>query len=86
MMTRPGQWLLIGAIAVGFAAAWALGAPLGILLIVIVLLACPLAMYFGMRGMGMEHESRPERMGDSSHLPDAGRRTEEHERHTPHRN
>lgn len=73
-MSRQGQWLLIGGIIVGFVAAWALGVPLGILLIVAVLLACPLAMYFGMRGMGMRHESRHEEMDRPSHTPDAGRR------------
>jgi hypothetical protein len=86
MMSRQGQGLLIGGIVVGFVAAWALGVPLGILLVVVAILACPLAMYFGMGGMGMRHESHHERMDRPSHPPDAGRRTEEHERHTPHRN
>jgi Protein of unknown function (DUF2933) len=60
--------------------------PIGILLIVAALLACPLAMYFGMRGMGMGHESRHEGMDRPPHPPEAKRHAEDHERHTAHRN
>jgi hypothetical protein len=81
-MTRQGTWLLIGSVVAGAAAAWALGIPLGVLLIVAALLACPLAMYFGMRGMGMGHESHHEGMNRPPHTPDAGRHTEDRERHT----
>jgi Protein of unknown function (DUF2933) len=81
-MTRQGTWLLIGSVVAGAAAAWALGVPLGILLIMAALLACPLAMYFGMRGMGMGHESRHERINRATHPPDEVRRMEDQERHT----
>jgi hypothetical protein len=84
-MTRQGTWLVIGAIIASAAAAWALGVPLGILLIGAAILACPLVMYFGMGGMGMRHESRHERMDGSSNRPDGGRTTEDRERHTRHR-
>ena len=44
------KWLWIGGAVVGAGAALALGVPLGTLLIVAALLACPAAMYLGMRG------------------------------------
>jgi hypothetical protein len=81
-MTRQSTWLLIGGVIAGVAAAWALGVPLGILLIVAALLACPLAMYFGMRGMGMGHESRHERMDRPTHPSDMGRHTQDREHPT----
>ncbi len=54
-------------------------------MIVAALLACPLAMYFGMRGMGMRHESRHEEMDRPSYTPDAGRSVEDRECHPAHR-
>jgi uncharacterized protein (DUF2062 family) len=53
MATIQHRWLWIGAGVAAAAAALALGVPLGSVLIVAAALACPLAMYFGMRGMGM---------------------------------
>lgn len=44
-------WLWIGGAALGAAAALAAGVPLGTLLIVAALLACPVMMSLGMRGM-----------------------------------
>lgn len=44
------KWLWIGGAVAGAGAALALGVPLGTLLIVAALLACPAAMYLGMRG------------------------------------
>ena len=44
----------------GAALALAFGVSLGTLLIVAALLACPIGMYFGMRGMGMQQESTQE--------------------------
>ena len=84
-MTRQGKWLLIGGIIAGVAAAWALGVPLGILLIVAAILACPLVMYFGMHGMGMGQGSRHDRMNGPSHRSDGGRDIEDRERHTEQR-
>jgi hypothetical protein len=81
-MTRQGTWLLISGVIAGVAAAWALGVPLGILLIVAALLACPLAMYFGMRGMGMGHEPRHDRMDRPPHTFDPRRHTEDREHPT----
>jgi hypothetical protein len=63
MMTTTQQtWLSIGAGVAAVAAALALGVPLGSVLIVAAALACPLAMYFGMRGMGVGHGCRHDRM------------------------
>jgi uncharacterized protein (DUF2062 family) len=53
MATIQHRWLWIGAGVAAAAAALALGVPLGSVLIVAAALACPLAMYFGMRGVGM---------------------------------
>jgi putative Ca2+/H+ antiporter (TMEM165/GDT1 family) len=85
VMTRQGKWLVIGGIVAAAAAALALGVPFGSLLIVAAILACPLAMYFGMRGMGMGEESRHSRMDGPSPLDDGERDTEDRARHTAHR-
>lgn len=45
------KWLWLGGALAGAAVALALGVPLGTLLIVAALLACPAMMMFGMRGM-----------------------------------
>jgi len=45
------KWLWLGGALIGGAGALALGVSLGTLLIVAALLACPAAMFFGMRGM-----------------------------------
>jgi len=59
-MRSPRTWLCIGGIIAGVAVALAFGVSLGTLLIVAALLACPIGMYFGMRGMGMQQESTQE--------------------------
>jgi uncharacterized membrane protein YdjX (TVP38/TMEM64 family) len=81
-MTTQHTWVWIGSGVLAVAAALALGVPLGSVLIVAAILACPLAMYFGMRGMGMGHESRHERINRATHPPDEVRRMEDQERHT----
>jgi hypothetical protein len=52
-MTAQRMWLCIAGAGAGIAAALALGASGQILLIVVAVLACPVAMYLGMRGMKM---------------------------------
>jgi len=59
-MHAPRTWLWIVGILAGVALALALGVSLWSLVIVAALLACPIAMYFGMRGMGTSQESTPE--------------------------
>ena len=59
-MSSARTWLWIVGIIAGVAVALAFGVSLGTLLIVAALLACPIAMYFGMRGMGSQQESTPE--------------------------
>ena len=59
-MRSARTWLWIIGIIAGVAVALAFGVSLGTLLIVAALLACPIAMYFGMRGMGTSQESTPE--------------------------
>jgi hypothetical protein len=61
-MTTQRTWVWIGGGVLAVVAALALGVPLGTLLIVAAILACPLAMYFGMRGMGMGQGCRHEGM------------------------
>jgi hypothetical protein len=53
MTTPQRKWLWIGAASAAVVAALALGVSLGTVLILAAALICPLAMYFGMRGMGM---------------------------------
>jgi hypothetical protein len=69
MTMTQRRWLLIGACVAAAAAALALGVPLGSVLIVAAALACPLAMYVGMRGMGMGQDCRHE--GMHGHREDA---------------
>jgi hypothetical protein len=57
MTTPQRKWLWIGAASAAVAAALAL-VPLGTVLILTGALICPLAMYFGMRGMGMGQDCR----------------------------
>ena len=59
-MSSPRTWLWIGGIIAGVAVALAFGVSLWSLVIVAALLACPIGMYFGMRGMGMQQESTHE--------------------------
>ena len=59
-MNSPRTWLWLVGILAGVALALALGVSLWFLVIVAAVLACPIAMYFGMRGMGTSQESTPE--------------------------
>ena len=59
-MRSARTWLWMVGIIAGVAVALAFGVSLGTLLIVAALLACPIAMYFGMRGMGSQQASTPE--------------------------
>ena len=56
-ITPPRLWLWIAGVIAGFALALALGVSLGSLVVVATALACPIAMYFGMCGMGSQQES-----------------------------
>ncbi len=59
-MRSARTWLWIVGIIAGVAVALAFGVSLGTLVIVAAVLACPIAMYFGMRGMGSQQVSTPE--------------------------
>ena len=56
----PYLWLCLVGIIAGVAVALAFGGSPWSLVVVAALLACPIAMYFGMRGMGSQQESAPE--------------------------
>jgi hypothetical protein len=62
MTATQHRWLWIGAGVAAVAAALALGVPLGSVLIVAAALAFPLAIYVGMRGMGVGQDCRHEGM------------------------
>lgn len=49
-MKLDSRWMWIGGVLAAAVLALVAGIPLGTLLIVAALLACPAAMYFGMRG------------------------------------
>lgn len=51
MMTK-NKWLLVGIVIIGAVAAFALGVSWWTILVVCLVLACPLSMYFMMGGMG----------------------------------
>ena len=51
MMTALRPWLWIGGVAAGVAVVLALGVSRVVLMIGAIVLACPIAMYFGMRAM-----------------------------------
>jgi hypothetical protein len=61
-MTTQRTWLWIGGGIAAVAAALALVVPLGSVLILAAALACPLVMYFGMRGMSMGQDYRHDEM------------------------
>ena len=84
-MTSLRIWLCIGGVIAGAALALALGVSLGSLLIVAALLACPIAMYFGMRGMGTRQESEHVTIRSHMAVPDAEREPTEpaHQMATP---
>jgi len=58
-MRSPHIWLWIIGIIAGVAIALTFGVSFWSLVIVAALLACPITMYFGMRGMGSQQESPP---------------------------
>jgi hypothetical protein len=69
MTTTQRQWVWISGAAVVvygaavvIAVALALGVPLGTILLVAAALVCPLAMYVGMRGLGMGEDGGHEGM------------------------
>jgi hypothetical protein len=59
-MRAPYTWLWLVGILAGVALALALGVSLWSLVIVAAVLACPIAMHFGMRGMDRSQDSTPE--------------------------
>lgn len=59
-MRSPYTWLWLVGIIAGIVLALALGVSPWSLVIVAAVLACPIAMYFGMRGMGMSQEPTQE--------------------------
>lgn len=69
-------------VVAGVALALALGVPLGTLLVVAAILACPVAMYFGMRAMGSQQESGPAEMRRHAEDPDPQSTPKEYERET----
>jgi len=79
-MRSPPIWLSLVGISAGVALTLALGISPWSLVIVAAVLACPIAMYFGMRGMGMPQESerapRPSQAAgsDLGRTPQAGDR------------
>ena len=79
-MTHARLWLWLGGVLAGVALALALGVPLGTLLVVAAILACPVAMYFGMRGVGSQQESRPAERSRHAEDPDPRRTPKEYER------
>ena len=84
-MTLPRLWLWIGGVLAGATLALAFGVSLGTLLVVAAILACPVAMYFGMRGMGTRQESEHVTMRSHMAVPDAEREPTEpaHQMDTP---
>jgi len=58
-MAARRMWLCMGVVGAGIAVALALGGPVRLLLIVVAVLACPVAMYLGMRGMTRHREGGP---------------------------
>lgn len=67
------RYLLVaaGALVVGM---WVAGSSWRSLLPLVLLLACPVAMIFMMRGMGTHHGGGPHEHGQDSPRSDAGRR------------
>jgi len=83
-MTTQRTWLwMMGVIGVA-AVALALGTPLETLLIIALLLACPLGMYFMMGGMGRQRKSGPTEMERPARVPDPRRTPHEQERQAAH--
>jgi hypothetical protein len=82
-MSPPRIWLCLGGVLAGAAVALALGVPLGTLVVVAALLACPVAMYLGMREMGTPQESEPAPMRSETAVPGRGRTPQARERQRP---
>jgi hypothetical protein len=82
-MTIQRSWLWIGGGVAAVATVLALGVPPGSVLILAAALACPLAMYFGMRGMGMGQDCRHEGMHGhrEDDLPEKRARVSQEEPH-----
>jgi hypothetical protein len=59
-MRSPPIWLSLVGISAGVALALALGISPWSLVIVAAVLACPIALDYGMRGMGRSQDSTPE--------------------------
>lgn len=71
MSTTQNKWMLSGGMVLaGIIGLW-LGVSPTTLLLVGVLLLCPAAMYFGMRGRN--NGSKRDRMEERRDVPDAGR-------------
>ena len=80
-MTTQRTWVWIEGGVLAVVAALALGVPLGTIVVLAAVLACPLAMYVGMRGMGMgqgcRHEGTDEHTEDG--VPEKGARVRQGE-------
>lgn len=80
MSTTQNKWMLAGGIVLaGIIGLW-LRVPPTTLLLVGVLLLCPAAMYFGMRGT--KNGSNRDRMEERKDRPDADRQPKDHENRT----
>ena len=78
MSTTQNKWMLIGGVVLAAIIALWLGVPPTSLLLVGVLLLCPAAMYFGMRGKN--DGSRRDRMEERKDMPDADRQPKDSEK------
>lgn len=85
-MTAQPKWLSlwVGFLVAAVVAALALGVSPGILLILALLLGCPLAMYFGMRGMGSQPTSGHAQRGEQPGSVEAQNEAEEREHQAAH--
>ncbi|HAF24881.1 MAG TPA: hypothetical protein DCK93_18580 [Blastocatellia bacterium] len=77
MSTTQNKWMLAGGIVLAGIIGFWLGVPPTTLLLVGVLLLCPAAMYFGMRGRN--NGSKRDRMEERKDMPDADRQRKDHE-------
>ena len=78
MSTTQNKWMLIGGVVLAAIIALWLGVPPTSLLLVGVLLLCPAAMYFGMRGK--KDGSKRDRMEERKDMPDADRQPKDREK------
>lgn len=77
MSTTQNKWMLAGGILLAGIIGFWMGVPPTTLLLVGVLLLCPAAMYFGMRGRN--NDSKRDRMEERKDMPDAGRQPKDYE-------